>query len=96
MRSFFTQATDELFRVKSVNSDHNPITYTIEDLDGGEVEGIFYRRELVPVSDTGLYEIDIIKTRIKNKKRQYYVRYIHFPMSKPSWVEANQLQKLAK
>ena len=96
MRSFFTQATDELFRVKTVNRHHTPITYTIEDLDGGKVEGIFYRRELVPVKDSGHYDIKILKTRIKNRIKQYYVRYIDFPMSKPSWVGAKQLQKITK
>ena len=29
MRSFFTQATDELFRVKTVNRHHTPITYKL-------------------------------------------------------------------
>ena len=40
--------SSEIFRIKSRNNNHNPVTYQLEDESGDIVRGNFYSKELLP------------------------------------------------
>ena len=71
--------TYELFEVKAVSENDVPVTYTMQELSGGDIQGIFYREELTPLQDPRVYAIEILKTRKRKSKTQYRIRYVHFP-----------------
>ena len=57
--------------------------------------GKFYEKELqqVYISDDKTWEIDqIIKTRIVNKKKEYFVSWKNYPKSFNSWVKEKDMQ----
>jgi len=93
-RAYHLENSIELFKVDKVNLNHVPVTYNLKDLDGEPILGIFYRKELVKSEDPGIYNIEIIKERVKNKVREFLVRYVDFPSSKPKWVTAKSLKKV--
>ena len=93
-RALDVRNTYELFKIKDVNEDHIPVTYNLIELDGEPIKGIFYRQELTPVEDKGLYAIEILKKRKRKGKREYLIRYVHFPASPEKWVSENMLEKL--
>ena len=99
LRHTFTRAihvrnTYELFKISRVNNHHIPITYTLSDLDDNPIEGTFYRQELTEVEDTGDYAIEILKTRRRSGKKEFLIRYVHYPSSPKVWVSQNKLKKL--
>ena len=93
-RALHLQNTYELFKGNNIEKDHIPITYNLIELDGEPIKGIFYREELTPVEDKGLYAIEILKKRKRKGKREYLIRYVHFPASPEKWVSENMLEKL--
>lgn len=93
-KSFFIQNTKELFKISKVNENHYPVTYNIKDLEGNEIKGIFYRQELVFTIDSGVYRINISKTRKKNKVKEFLIEYVDFPSSTPKWVSKKELLKI--
>jgi len=93
-KQFYIQNTREIFVIDSVNEDHIPITYNIKDLEGEDIEGIFYREELIPVNNNGLYDIEVLKKRKKNKKVEYLIKYIHYSNSQPRWVSEKEINLL--
>ena len=90
-KGYYLKNTREIFKIASVNNHMIPVTYVIKDLENIPVKGDFYREELVPVKDTGLYNIEIVK---ENKKRgNVLVRYIDYPNSTSKWVKRKELIK---
>ena len=92
-KGYIHQNTKEIFQIHKVNFDHNPVTYNICDLEGNELKGVFYREELIPVKNSGVYDVKILKTRKYKGKRQYLVKYVNYPASKEKWLEESQLMK---
>ena len=67
----------------------NPPVYKIKDYEGKEIEGIFYSEELQKVrkSKDSYWQIEkVLKTRKKNGKNEYFVKWLHHPKSMSSWV----------
>lgn len=93
-RTLHIANTYELFKIEKVNKDHVPVTYNLSELDGEPIRGVFYREELTPVEDKGLYAIEIIKKRKRKRKIQYLIRYVNFPASSEKWVNEEMLEKL--
>ena len=93
-RSFFHQNTRELFKIRSTNTAHVPVTYNIEDFDGELLEGIFYHEELVPVLHSGLFKIKILKKWRYKARNRYLVEFLNYPTSKPLWLWEGELVKL--
>ena len=93
-RAIHVRNTYELFKIKSINEVHVPITYNLQELDGEDIQGIFYREELTPVEDSGLYSVEVLKTRKRRGKTQYMIRYVHFPSAPVKWVDEKTLEKL--
>ena len=90
-KGYSEQNTRELFKIKRVNYEHNPHTFTLSDLEDKPILGVFYSQELIPASDSGKYRIQVLKNRFKNKKKEYLIKYIDYPNSPTLWVEESQI-----
>lgn len=68
-----------------------PPTYSIVDLQGESIKGKFYGPEMQYVEKQAdeLYDIEkVLKTRRKNGKVQYFVKWRGYPSKFNSWVDA--------
>lgn len=87
----------ELFRIKSIDYDY-PITYTIEDLQGEEITGQFYEKELQLSKfkeNVKILNKDVkIPTKTINKKKFYYVTYKGLDKKFDEWVDEKTYTKL--
>ena len=90
-KGYFLKNTREIFKIASINQDTSPLTYVVKDLEDKPVKGNFYREELIPVTDTGLYNIEVVK---ENKKLgTVLIRYTDYPNSESKWVKKKELIK---
>lgn len=80
--------TSEIFTIKKVQHNTDPITYLIEDNQGEEIKGCFYAEELQLVKNKDVYLIEKI---IHTKKNQVYVKWLGFSDAHNSWISKNDL-----
>ena len=69
--------------------------YILRDLNKETLEGKFYTEEIqkIYISDDKTYKIDqIIKTRTKNKKKEYFVSWKGYPSTFNSWIKEENFQ----
>ena len=81
--------TREIFIINKQIINQQP-TYEIKDLKDEIILGKFYEKEIqkIYINNEKDYEIDqIIKTRTKNNKKEYFVRWKGYPESFNSWVK---------
>lgn len=81
--------TKEVFSV-TARIPTNPPTYEISDLLGEAIKGRFYSEELQKVTktDDDLFEIEkVLKTRVRNGKKQFLVRWSGYSSKFDSWVD---------
>ena len=96
-KGYQQQQTHEIFRIKTVNWDTLPYTYKLEDLSSEEVSGSFYKQELITTTKPEFFLIDhIIKSKIKNKKKYYYVAWKGYNNTFNSWVDSSAMFSLNK
>ncbi len=85
--------TEEVFVISKCVKRRPPV-YRIKDLDGEELEGTFYEKELQKVEkgDDALYILDkVIKQRKRGRKTEYFVSWRGYPSKFNSWVSDIQL-----
>ena len=92
-KGYLPNWTTELFTISKV-LDTNPVTYKIVDENKEEIEGIFYEQELVKFNKQDSdYEVEkILKTRIRNKKKEYFVKWVGYPNDMNSWIPEENLK----
>ena len=92
-KGYLPNWTTELFTISKV-LDTNPVTYKIVDENKEEIEGIFYEHELVKFNKQDSdYEVEkILKTRIRNKKKEYFVKWVGYPNEMNSWIPEENLK----
>ena len=78
--------SEEVFVIKKVKNIV-PWTYAINDLDGEEITGTFYEKEL---QKTNLEEFSIEKV-IKRKGDKIYVKWKRYDNSFNSWIDKKDL-----
>ena len=88
-REYSQKWTGELFKIDTRFRREGVPVYTILDWDGERVEGTFYEPELQPVTidPTTEYRVEkILKRRVRNKRKEVLVRWLHWPKKYDSWI----------
>lgn len=90
-RGYTVQNTIEIFRIKKIDKSQKPTVYYLEDLQGEDIKGIFYREELVPTQLPEFFHIDVIKSKTVSGRKKYLVRWRGYPDSFNSWIDQDQM-----
>ncbi len=87
-KGYLPKWTEEIFEINQ-RLPRLPPVYKVTDYDGEEIEGTFYEEELQKVTKTDdMYRIErILKTRKRNGKTQYFVKWYGYPDKFSSWVD---------
>ena len=88
-REYPQKWTGELFKIDTRFRREGVPVYTILDWDGERVDGTFYEPELQPVTidPTTEYQVEkILKRRVRNKRKEVLVRWLHWPKKYDSWI----------
>ena len=88
-REYSQKWTGELFKIDIRFRREGVPVYTILDWDGERVDGTFYEPELQPVTidPTTEYRVEkILKRRVRNKRKEVLVRWLHWPKKYDSWI----------
>ena len=89
-REYSQKWTGELFKIDTRFRREGVPVYTILDWDGERVDGTFYEPELQPVTidPTTEYRVEkILKRRVRNKRKEVLVRWLHWPKKYDSWIQ---------
>ena len=81
--------SEELFKIHSINKS-NVITYKIKDLNNEIIDGIFYEKELQKTKNTGVY---IIEKIIQKNKNKYLVKWRNYSDDFNSWIDKDDIIK---
>ena len=88
-REYSQKWTGEIFKIGARFRREGIPVYTILDWDNERVKGTFYEPELqgVDVDLTTEYHIDkILKRRVRNKRKEVLVTWLHWPKKYNSWI----------
>ena len=87
--------TLEIFRIKHVSCTRQPPVYTLEDLDGEVIDGVYYEEELCPVEKNlseAAFEIDkILQTKGRGRTKKHLVSWCGYPAKFNTWILASEL-----
>ena len=93
-REYDQKWTGELFRIWQRYHRGSKVIYRVKDYNGEEIKGTFYEPELQKVhanADT-VWKIDkILRQRKRNGKKQVYVKWLYWPDSYNSWIDASEV-----
>lgn len=89
-RGYHPHWTEEVFTIVGVVND-NPRYYFIKDEDGELIKGRFYEQELQKVTTPTFRVERIIKTRIRNGKKECYIKWLNFPSTRNSWIPESDI-----
>lgn len=88
-RGYHQSFTTEIWRIKEVLTNLPLPRYKVSDENGDELTQILNENELIkyePQSD--IYQIErVLKTRGRGNKRQFFVKWMDYPISFNSWVK---------
>lgn len=75
--------TTEIFKVRKVLYNTNPITYLLSDLQNEDIKGCLYAEELQLAKHPDIYLIEKI---IRRKKGKLFVKWLGFGPEHNSWI----------
>ena len=81
--------SEEIFVVKKIKNTV-PWTYVISDLNGEEIVGIFYEKELQKTNQKEFR----IETVIKRKGKKLYVKWKGYNNSFNTWIDKRDLESI--
>ena len=86
-KGYLPNWTTELFVISARIPRHPPV-YRLKDYDGEILEGTFYEQELQRVVKTDdLYQVEeVLRTRKRQGKTEYFVKWLGYPAKFNSWV----------
>lgn len=91
-KGYFPTYSDEIFRIYAI-SNTKPPTYSLEDSDGHLVVRKFYAQELSATSDDTTYRIEkVLKTRIRNGLKDYFVKWRGYSDRHNSWINEKNIE----
>jgi len=83
--------TEEIFVVKHCYP-RTPVVYQLKDLDGEDLKGLFYERELIKVKKPELYSIEkVLQTKGVGKRRQCLVKWKGYPDKFNQWIPESEV-----
>jgi len=94
-KGYLLNFTEELFKVDQVTYG-SPIVYKLEDLDGEQIKGLFYEKELSEYNTDGdmLYQVEKILGKKKMKGKTYaLVKWKGYPDKFNSWEPLEEVQR---
>lgn len=80
--------TAEIFKVRKVQYNTNPITYLLSDYENINVEGSIYAEEMQSVADPKVYLVDKV---IREQKGKVLVKWYGFGPEHNSWIPKKEL-----
>ncbi|XP_028416753.1 uncharacterized protein LOC114540964 [Dendronephthya gigantea] len=95
-KGYLPNWTEEVFTVTK-RIPRRPPVYRIADYDNDELDGTFYEQELQKVNktDSDFYRVEqILRSRIRNKRKEYYVKWLGYPEKFNSWVAAESVKDI--
>jgi hypothetical protein len=86
-KGYLANWTEEIFVVSERYPTH-PVTYGLKDIIGEPIKGKFYEHEMQQIVKTDdVYDVErVIKTRRRNGKLEYFVKWKGYPEKFNSWV----------
>lgn len=94
-KSYLPLWSEELFIVDKVKMQTTPPYAKLKDMNGEDIEGIFYFEEIQKVRDTGLYKVEkVLQRKMVRGKEQLLVRWVGYPPSFDSWIPASNIVML--
>ena len=88
--------TEEVFTITKRVLRRPPV-YKIADFDDEELKGTFYEQELQKVDKTesDFYRVEeILRSRMRNKRKEYFVKWLGYPDKFNSWVPAESVKDI--
>ena len=67
------------------------VLYELESLSGETIEGKFYQEELTKVANQDEYLIEKV---LKKKGKKLFVKWLGYPESSNSWINANDITSI--
>ena len=94
-KGYLPNFSKEIFTI-SKQIPRDPPVYKLKDLDGEELKGMFYEKELQKViKEDDMYEIEkILKKRGRGNNVHYLVKWLGYPNKFNSWVSASEVNKI--
>lgn len=90
-KGYKTGWSEEIFQI-SASRQTSPVTYQLKDHAGEIIQGSFYENELQVVGEKQQFKIEaILRTRIRQGKRESLVKWLGYPMSMSSWVQTDEI-----
>ena len=84
--------SEEIFII-SKKYPPTPVTYAIKGVADEEIKGRFYEPELqLIIKEDNAYDVEkVLKTRRRNGKIEYYVKWKGYPDKFNSWIDSCRL-----
>jgi hypothetical protein len=94
-KGYLPNFSKEIFTI-SKKIPRDPPVYKLKDLDGEELKGTFYEKELQKIiKEDDVYEIEkISKKRGRGNNVHYLVKWLGYPNKLNSWVPASEINKI--
>ena len=93
-RGYMEDFSEEIFIVSKVLTNLPVPRYKLKEYNGEEIVGSFFEDELVRYDLPEFYEIDIINSRGKGKKKEHLVHYRGWPAAYDEWKLASELKQM--
>ena len=93
-RGYMRDFTIENFTITKVLENLPVPRYKLREYNGDEIVGSFFEDELVRFQPPEYYNIEILKTRGKGKRKEYLVHYIGWPNTYDEWKKASDMKQL--
>lgn len=87
-KSYTPNWTTEIFRIRKVQYNTDPITYLLEDYQNSEIKGSVYAEELQAVKHPSVYLVEKV---IRRRNGQAYVKWLGFSSDHNSWISEKDI-----
>ena len=91
--------SDAIYKVVKINTTEKWPMYKLEDFEGYEIHGGFYRYEIQKVKNSSetVYRIDkILAHRTRNGYKEVFVKWKNFADKHNSWILASSIETSSK